>query len=338
MKKFIFIGIMLVVIIALNACNSKEKEEIQEYVFAEDTVFSVNGIEVSVGEWNLYALPLLDETGNLYGKNIWKYSMDSEGELFGEALQNYVRDKISNVKIVAAKASEFGISLSDDEKIEISAAAEKYLEKLTDDEKKEYSITQEIVERVYSDNFIANEVYEYLTLNVDTTTDEYEVRHMSLSYIMQPKTYEDREGTTVFYSDAEIENMRAELESIRAAASVSTEISLKDFENDRIVVTNIITDYKGLTERLPEDMAGVVFWLRQDEISRVLESDEALFLFECVDVSDENTTNAARIKVIEQREQQVFEEAYSEWKNTAEVVNNIPVWNSISEKMKTYGA
>ena len=85
-------------------------------------------------------------------------------------------------------------------------------------------------------------------------------------------------------------------------------------------------------------MAGVVFWLRQDEISRVLESDEALFLFECVDVSDENTTNAARIKVIEQREQQVFEEAYSEWKNTAEVVNNIPVWNSISEKMKTYGA
>ena len=336
--KIVVLGILLAFALVLNACNSKKTEEEPEFVFAEDVVFAVNGREVSVGEWNLYIRPLLDETENIYGTDIWKYTMDAEGKKFGEAMQEYVRDTIVNIKVVSGYASELGLSLSDEEKIEIRAKAEEYMKELSESDRTKYGITQELVESVYSDNYLANEVYEYITLNVDTETDETEVRHMSLRYIMQPKTYEDREGNTLFLSDEEIERKRNELEAIRTRVADNKDISLKDYESDSIVVTDIITDYAGLKERLPEDMAGIVFWLRQDEISRVLESDEALFLFECVDVSDEYTTNAARIKVIEQREQQVFEEAYSKWKEDVEVVYNLSEWNTITEEMKAYGS
>ena len=324
----------------LTSCSKKNKEEetAPAINFLEDTVFAVNGEQVSEGEWNLYAKPTLDETNVIYGKDIWSYKMNPDGKLFGESLQESIRERIVNVKLVAAQAESLGVKLTEDEKIEISISAGEYLDKLSESDKKELGITAEVVEKVYSDNLLATKVYENLTLNVDTNTEETEVRHMVLNYIMQPKTYEDKEGNTCLYSNEEIEISRAGLESIREKASVSKEVTLKDYETEKYVVTEIITDLKGLKDRLPEDMAGIVFWLRQGEVSRVLESDEALFLFECVKLEDEASTREARIRIIEQREKEVFSDAFEKWKENVQVVNNPSVWKSITDRINAYGS
>lgn len=339
LKKYLLYLLVTLVFSLLTACGGKdesEKSPVPE--FRDDAVFAVNGIQVTMGEWNLYARPILDETDNLYGSDIWHYKMDPDGKFFGEALQEYIRDKIVNIKVVVGKAAGLGVTLTEDDRTEISIAAAEYMEKLTAEQQKEFGITKDMVEKVYSDNLLATKVYEYLTLNVDTSTDETEVRHMILRYIMLPKTYENRSGETVFYSDEEIAAEKSRIEAVKAALDKNPGSTLKDFESDDLTVTDLIVDYAGLKERLPEDMAGVVFWLRENEISRILESDEAFFIFECVKLSDEEKTKAARIKVIEQREQQVFEESYSEWKKDVEVINNDPVWKSITDLFNTYGS
>ena len=335
-KQTIVYFLFLILTLMTVSCGRNEEKGAEKTEFREDAVFAVNGIQVTLPEWNLYALPILDETDNLYGKDIWSYKMNTEGKLFGEALQEYIRDKIVNIKVVASKAEGLGISLSGDDRTEISIAAGEYMERLDEEQQKKYNITKDLVEKVYADNLLATKVYEYLTLNVDTTTDEKDVRHMVLRYIMLPKTYENKSGDKVFYSDDEIAARKAVMESIKSATEKNPKATLKDFESDDIVVTDLIIDYKGLTERLPEDMAGIVFWLRENEISRILESDEAFFIFECVKLSDEERTKAARIKVIEQREQQVFEEAYLEWKKDVEVENNDPVWKGITDSFNVY--
>lgn len=339
LKKYLLYFAVIAVLVLLTACGGKDEPETAAVPkFRDDAVFAVNGIQVTMGEWNLYARPILDATDNMYGTDIWHFRMDTEGKLFGEALQEYIRDKIVNIKVVAGKAEELGVKLTEDDRTEISIAAAEYMEKLTEEQQKEFSITKDTVEKVYADNLLATKVYEYLTLNVDTYTDETEVRHMVLRYIMLPKTYENRSGETVFYSDEEIAAEKSRIEAVKAALDKNPGATLKDFESDELTVTDLIVDYKGLKERLPEDMAGVVFWLRENEISRILESDEAFFIFECVKLSDEEKTKAARIKVIEQREQQVFEEAYCEWKKDVEVINNDPVWKGITDQFNTYGS
>lgn len=328
--------ILVIGILTLTSCNKKENVEEEKFVFLEDTVFEVNGEQISLGEWNVYAQPVLEETSLLYGNTVWDLKMDSEGKLFGEALQEDIQKRIVNVKTVAGHAEELGVTLSGDDRMDISVSAEEYLDKLSSKEKEEYHITKEIVEKVYTDNFLANKVYEYITLNVDTDIDEEEVRHMALSYIVRPKTYEDKEGNTCYYTDEEIAFKRSELEDIRKKASQDKEKTLKDFENEDNVVTEIISDYADLKERLPEDMAGIVFWLRQGEVSAVLESNEAMFLFECVRLEDEPATRAARIRIIEQREQEVFEEAYKKWKESIEIENNPSIWKSITDRINAY--
>jgi len=286
---------------------------------------------VSLGEWNLYFRPAISDIDKLYGEEIWSFKMDSEGKLFDEALKESVQKRIVTVKLIASKAKELGVELTEDDKNEVALAADEYLEELSSTLKKKYGITEEAVEKVYSDNMLATKVYEHLTLNVDTETDEKEVRHMQLRYIMYPKSYENREGETVFHTDEEIGFVRDKLADIRRKVSDSTSMTLKDAETEELAVNDIIADYEDLKERLPEEEAGVVFWLRKSELSPLIETQEALFLFECVQITDEESTNAARVKVIEKREQQVFGTAYAEWVKDVEVINNEAVWNLISQ-------
>ena len=64
-------------------------------------------------------------------------------------------------------------------------------------------------------------------------------------------------------------------------------------------------------------------------MSPLIETDEALLLFQCIKINDEESTNAARVKVVEEREQQVFGTAYAEWKNEIEIETNTDVWKSL---------
>ena len=145
-----------------------------------------------------------------------------------------------------------------------------------------------------------------------------------------PKTYEDKDGNTLFYEDEVIQKKRAELDSIRERISNNQELSLKNFESDSFSVNEITTDLDGLKKRLPENMAEKVFWLRKAEVSDVLETEESLFLFDCIETKDEESTKAARIRIIEQREQHVFEEAYNMWKKEVKVEINNEVWEKIA--------
>ena len=323
---------VLMVVLALMpaACKKEEAPEQKIKEFAKDIVFEVNGMEVSLGEWNLYARPTISGINNLYGKEIWDFKMDAEGKLFGESLRDDIQKRIVSVKLVASKAGELGVALTEDDKSEIALKTDEYLEKLSTDLQEKYSINKEAVEKVYTDNMLATKVYENLILNVDTSADDEEVRHMDLRYIMFPKVYENRSGETVFHTDEEIAQKRAEFNDVREKVSAGQDRELKDFETEELTVTDIVADLARLKEMLPEEQAGVVFWLRNKEVSPLIETDEALFLFECENVRNEENTNAARIKVIERREQQVFEEAYSEWKKDVRIENNETLWKDLA--------
>ena len=318
-----------------------QNDESRYVEFKEDTVFAVNGELISEGEWNLYAVPELEKAGRLYGDDIWDYKVDADGKLFSEVFKDGIIRQIASVKIVAGQAENLGIRLTDDDQVEISIQTADYLDKLSAEQKKEYGITEELVRKVYSDNILAMKVYEHLTLNVDTSTDEEQVRHMELQYVVVSKSYEDSEGNVQLYSDSELEGIRQRLKSFVKQAgdngfgqdgegNTSTGsagngtagesdgyVKLSDLESEEFTVTDIVAGLEDLKGKFPEELAGVAFWLREHEISDILETEEAFFVFDCVKLTDKEATDAARIEVIEQREKDVFNAGYAEWEKAA---------------------
>ena len=324
----VLLSICILSVFLLTSCK-KEEPAVNVPTFKADTVFKVNGEEVSLGEWNLYAQPVKAGIDKLYGKEIWDYKMDAEGKLFGESLKENIRNRIVTVKLIASKAEELGVKLTEDDKSEIAISADEYLEILQGSLKDKYGITEDIVEKVYSDNLLATKVYEHLTLNVSTETEETEVRHMVLQYMMYPKSYETREGDTVLRTTEEVTKKRNELESIKQRITDNPKLTLKDCETEELTASELIADLAELKNRLPEHEAGVVFWLRAYEMSPLIETDEALIIFQCIKIKDEESTNAARVKVIEEREQQVFGTAYAEWKKDVNVETNKEIWDTL---------
>ena len=53
-----------------------------------------------------------------------KRKIDSEGKLFGDSLKESIRDRIATVKLIASKAEELGVELTEDDKSEIALSAD----------------------------------------------------------------------------------------------------------------------------------------------------------------------------------------------------------------------
>lgn len=292
----------------------------------ENVVFTVDSVQITKGEWNLYALPRAGEITGLYGDNIWSYQVDNEGNSFDEAFKEDVLDEIAYTKIVASRADEIGVSLNEDDNVEISIETADFMSRLSKEQCEEYGITEEIVRTVYRDNILARKVYENITLNIDMNTDEKEVRHMVLQYVMVPKSYEDNSGENALYDENELEVFRTRFKNLKAFMDNNPGITLKEAAYEDMNATEIIADYSGLCEMLPEDLAGIAFWLRNGEVSDVYETADAFFIFNCVKMTDDETTDAARIRVLEQREKDCFNSRYEAWRSAAVITKNDAVW------------
>ena len=298
--------------------------------FLEDTVFTVADMRVSLAEWYLYALPQAAEIENMYGTEIWDYPTDSTGQTMADALKEDIREQITYIKITGARAAELGLSLGEDDLFDINLQTEEYMSSLSEEQRLKYGITEDVVRQIYSDNVLAMKVYENLTLNIDTSIPDEQVRHMVLEYIMILKDYEDEDGEFVRYSDSELDSMRSDAEALLEQVLADSSITrLDEINDDRYSVVELVADLAELKEKLPGEIPEIAFSMRQDEITGVYETDDALFILDCVERTDETTTDKARIEIIEARQQALFEKKYGEWENEAVIKYNYKLWDSL---------
>lgn len=324
--------VLVALTLLLTGCGKSSGDDAVTTSFLSDTVFTVADCRVSLAEWNLYALAQISEAENMYGTGIWGYQVDG-GKTLGEALKEDIREQIEYIKIVSARAQQYGLGIGEDEQIDINLQTDEFMSRLTEEQQKEYGITRDLVRSVYEDNLLAMKVYEDLTLNIDTTTSDEEVRHMVLQYVMILKDYEDESGEFVKYAPEEIVRIKAEAEEYLRKAVEDPEITrLDEVNDDRYSVVELVADLATLKEKLPGDLPGIAFSLRQDEINGLYETDDAFFIFDCVNRTDEDTTNAARIRIIEARQKALFEEQYAGWESEAVVKLNYNVWDTIEIK------
>lgn len=331
-KKTAAFLLLLAAVLLMGAC-SKEPEGITTD-FLEDTVFTVYDERISLGEWYLYALPQYDEIESLYGKDVWKYAVTEDGRTIEEMLKEDIKEQISYIKIVCHEAQRLGIAPDEDDMIDINIQTAEYMSRLSPEQISKYGITEELIRGIYTDNKLAMKVYEHLTLNIDTAIPEEKVRHMVLQYVMLLKTYEDKDGEFAEYSEDELAVMRENAQSFLTEAlakQAAEEIEcLDEMIDERYSVVELVADYETLSEKFPGELPGIAFSLRQGEINGLYETDDAFFIFDCVQRTDEEATDAAKIAIIEERQRQLFEQVYSEWKAEAVIKTNYKVWDGLA--------
>ena len=214
----------------LGGCEQLEKKA------PEDTV------AVSFGDTNImldevtYMIRSMEYTYESYfGSNICGNDMgDGSGMTVGDYIKQMSLSQLRKTLVLNEYAKKNGIELSDDQKAKVDEAIEK-LQTESEDYLEAVGATDELIEKTYTENAIANLVYMDLVADVDTTVGDDEFLRKKIAYVkLTPseltETTAANEATTEVSSDEDsseeassIENTEAESESASKDVTTSTE-------------------------------------------------------------------------------------------------------------------
>lgn len=200
----------------------------------EDTV------AVSFGDTNImldevtYMIRSMEYTYESYfGSNICSNDMgDGSGMTVGDYIKQMSLSQLRQTLVLNEYANKNGIELSDDQKAKVDEAIEK-LQTESEDYLDAVGATDELIEKTYTENAIANLVYMDLVADVDTTVGDDEFLRKKIAYVkLTPseltETTAAAEATTEASSDegsseesSSVEN--TETESISKDDETSTE-------------------------------------------------------------------------------------------------------------------
>lgn len=214
----------------LGGCEQLEKKA------PEDTV------AVSFGDTNImldevtYMIRSMEYTYESYfGSNICGNDMgDGSGMTVGDYIKQMSLSQLRQTLVLNEYAKKNGIELSDDQKAKVDEAIEK-LQTESENYLDAVGATDELIEKTYTENAIANLVYMDLVADVDTTVGDDEFLRKKIAYVkLTPseltETTAADEATTEVSSDEDsseeassIENTEAESESASKDVTTSTE-------------------------------------------------------------------------------------------------------------------
>ena len=202
----------------------------------EDTV------AVSFGDTNImldevtYMIRSMEYTYESYfGSNICSNDMgDGSGMTVGDYIKQMSLSQLRQTLVLNEYAKKNGIELSDDQKAKVDEAIEK-LQTESEDYLEAVGATDELIEKTYTENAIANLVYMDLVADVDTTVGDDEFLRKKIAYVkLTPSELTETtaaDGATTEVSSDEdsseeassIENTEAESESASKDVTTSTE-------------------------------------------------------------------------------------------------------------------
>ena len=231
----------------------------------EDTV------AVSFGDTNImldevtYMIRSMEYTYESYfGSNICGNDMgDGSGMTVGDYIKQMSLSQLRQTLVLNEYAKKNGIELSDDQKAKVDEAIEK-LQTESEDYLDAVGATDELIEKTYTENAIANLVYMDLVADVDTTVGDDEFLRKKIAYVkLTPseltETTAANEATTEVSSDEDsseeassIENTEAESESASKDVTTSTEEASSENASTDAASTEAVSTEEASSENVSE--------------------------------------------------------------------------------------
>lgn len=297
----------------------------QEERFSQ-VLLRIGDLEISYGEVVLYMQSTKEEVETLYGKEVWDYVLDEEGTTYAQMLKKELLKQITYTKIVCAQADSLGISLTEDERMNVDEYTDNYLANFSSDELSYYGISHDLVWGIYADNLLATKIYESLTLNVDTDVSDEEARHPVLWYIFIAKYALAEDGTHVALDEEGLQDVRER--AGRVAEEAKEAIDFYGFARENTDDTDEIEIIIGRGE-MYEELEKIAFGLKEGETSGLVETEDGYFILHCASYMDEDATDMAKTKIILERQERVFSDNYAVWEEKTQVWVDMALWDAI---------
>ncbi len=271
-------------------------------------VFSVNGVDCTKEEVRLYLCNYQNIYGYEYGINLWQYDFGDIPE--EESLEAYVKEvtlaELANIYCMNQLAKEQGITLSEEEEKLVSQSADEYYESLSKEERKFIGLDKSELKEFYEKYAIAKKFYSTLTQGVNEEVSDDEARVVLIQQIfVKDKTDAD----VVAQKLAEGSDFGNLASNYNEASSIEVHLARGTYS---------------------DEVDAVVFNLDDNEISKMLETEEGYYFFKCLDKYVEDLTEANKETIIVQRRKEQFDDVFQAFIENSDFDLNERVWESIT--------
>ena len=322
---------LLLMALLLTGCQGANGEAGEETTvvlttgFTKDEVFKIESMSGTVPEIMVYLVNMQEQYEEVYGKEIWQ--RDLNGTTLAESVKETVLANLSQVKAMNLLAEKHGVTLDDKEYQFAKEAAEEYYDSLNETEIDVLKVNEKLLTRMYEEYALADKVYEYIIKDINPEISDDEARTVTVDYILIKTYTTDGTGEKIEYSDEDRQEARELAEDILRQAKEEDcdfkELVLKYSEGDK----GTFSFGKGETEEAFEEAA---FNLATGEISDIVETPSGFYIMKCISTYDKEQTSANKVRIVEERREEVFEEEYDSFVSDLHKDINEDLWDSLT--------
>lgn len=292
--------------------------------FEKDEIFRIEKESCTLSEIMVYLMNTKNEYEEVFGEEIWEAT--KEGEDLQSQLKERVIANIARIKAMNLMAEEEGISLDEDELSCLKEIANTYYASLSTEEIQALSVTGDLIYHMYQEKALADKIYDYLIADINPEISDDEARTIKVACIFFKTYHLDEKGNKQELSEqSKQETYEKAKEALQKA---------KDGEN----FDTLITEYSDIEDHIlsfgkgtyEEAFEKVAFDLATGEVSHIITTEDGYAILKCISTFDRDETDRNKLKIVEEKRKEVFDEEYSAFIAGFTKTLNEKLWDSVT--------
>ena len=281
----------------LTGCGARDSDGVKVVLttgFEKDEIFRIETMSCTLPEIMVYLTNIQNQYESAYGTEIWNINL---GDV---TLEQNVKDialaQIAQIKTMNLMAKQYQVELTDEELEQAKDAAKTY-----------YAL------------------YRYIIKDINPEISDDEARTITVQHILI-KTYAlDGTGKKIEYTQ------KAREDAYQTACEVLESVQAgEDFDE---LIRHYSEDEKstysfGKGEMDPA-FEKAAFNLGTGECSDIVETESGYHIIKCISTFDKEETDSNKIKIVEQRREEVFGQEYDAFVKTLTRKLNEELWESV---------
>ena len=236
-------------------------------------------------------------------------------------------DSFKEMLALDARASEYNISINEEETDKMKAAAKSFMEKNAGAVKGYLATTEEDVVEVLRLYTIQAKMKAEITKDVDHNVSDEEALHKKISYSRVDLKENDASGASVAVSDDKKAELKASMEKLLADCKAGKD--MKEL-SDEIKATSMEYSYGKDDENLQAEVVKEADKLKNGEYSGLIETEDYIYIVRMEDTFDKEETDKAKKTIVQKRIDEKFAEVVKGWVDEATLEINDSVWSKVT--------
>lgn len=327
-KKRILAGLLCIGIAScgLTGCGDESGKSVRVVLttgFEKDEVFRIETISCTLPEIMVYLTNIQNQYESVYGEEIW--NTDLEGVTLEDNVKDIALAQIAQIKTMNLMAKQYEVELTKEEKEQVKNAAKTYYSSLNEAEIEAMGVSEDTIASLYSEYALAKKVYQYIIKDINPEISDDEARTITVQHILL-KTYAmDGTGKKIEYTK------KAREDTYQTACEVLEKAKAgEDFDElIRHYSEDDKTTYSFGKGEMDEAFEKAAFNLGTGEISDIVETQYGYHIIKCISTFDKEETDSNKIKIMEQRKEEVFGQEYDAFVETLTRKLNEDLWDEV---------